>query len=99
LKESAAVCDSDSTNDTFSDDALDDIYDSAFEDSSTSYDSDGNTWESSDECLQQNGNRIVNLPCLCLPLMWLQLASNVLPMIGYPSWITVKPRRRKLTWL
>jgi hypothetical protein len=65
LTESAAVCDSDSTNDTFSDNASYDIYDSAFEDSSTSYDSVENTYESSDdECLQQNSNRIFNLPLL-----------------------------------
>jgi hypothetical protein len=43
LTESAAVCDSDSTNDAFSDDASYDIYDSAFKDSSTSYDSVENT--------------------------------------------------------
>jgi hypothetical protein len=106
MTETPAVCDTDSTNDTFSDDALDDISDDLFDDSSTSCDTVDNTWEcSDDECLELvwskkgSGNRIVSLPFFCLPLMWLQLASNVLPMIGCHSWITVKPRRRKLTWL
>ena len=60
-----AVGDSDSTNETFSEDASYGIYDSAFEDSSTSYDSAESSSEcSDDECLPQSGNRIVNLRML-----------------------------------